>query len=217
MGEDDREDNLRRRGARDWVVLSNEGSVIGRHTTRTSAQSQIGHILESQGVIVERLTASEWLVVNEAGDIVGVHTTRRGAAGQVDEILGRTDSSDGDLANVFFGVNDKPVAYYAHSMETYGTEVESEDIGTLQSLGYEVVNPNDPIFKDSDMEPFLALVRESDIVFTRCTRRRSTTSPSLFSTHDTQPLAGRPHHSATGQAQTTTPRGAAGFVRVVGM
>lgn len=178
-GDEDREDNFRRRGARDWVVLSNEGSVIGRHTTRTSAQSQIGHILESQGVIVERLSASEWIVVNETGDIVGVHTTRRGAAGQVDEILGRTDSSDGDVDNVFFGKNEKPVAYYAHSMETYGTEIESKDIEVLQTLGYEVVNPNDPIFKDADMEPFLELVRASDIVFSR-----GTTSGVNYEVHE---------------------------------
>lgn len=166
--DEDREDNFRRRGPRDWVVVSNEGAIIGRHTTRTSAQSQIGHILESQGVIVERLSATEWIVLNADGEIVGVHTTRRGAASQVDEILGRTDAAGDDVDNVFLAKNEKPVAYYAHSMETYGTEVEEKDIDMLQGLGYEVVNPNDPALAPSeDMEPFLELVRGSDIVFSR--------------------------------------------------
>lgn len=158
-----RRDNFRRRGPRDWTVHSNTGAVIGRHSTRAGAQSQIAHILDEQGVIVERLSASEWIVVNAENDIIGVHTTRRGAAAQVDEILERVDSDD-----AYIGTNDKPVAYYAHPMETYGTEIEEDDLADLKAKGYEVINPNDPALADVEgMEPFLELVRESDVVFAR--------------------------------------------------
>ncbi len=158
-----RRDNFRRRGPRDWVVLSNEGGVIGRHTTRTGAKSQIEHIVESQGVIVERLSASEWIVVNAEGDILAVHETRKAAGAEVNEILGRTDSEDPCIAP-----NEKPVAYYAHPMGTYGSDEEASDIAEIQSQGYEVINPNDPALAESEgMEPFLELVRGADVVFSR--------------------------------------------------
>lgn len=173
-----RRDNFRRRGPRDWVVVSNEGAVIGRHTTRASAQSQIGHILESQGIIVERLSATEWIVVNAEGDIVGVHTTRTGAAGQVDEILGRTDSVD----DPHVAPNTKPIAYYAHPIETYGSDGEAADIAHIKSLGYEVINPNDPALADVDgMDPFLELVRGSDVVF-----KRGETSGVNYEVHEAE-------------------------------
>ena len=173
-----RRDNFRRRGPRDFVVVSNEGTIIGRHRSGAAAERQIGHILESQGVIVERLSATEWIVVNAEGDIVGVHTTRTGAAGQVDEILGRADSIDGPV----LAHNHKPIAYYAHPMETYGSKAEAEDIAKIKALGYEVINPNDPALTDSDgMEPFLELVRSSDVVF-----KRGETSGVSYEVHEAE-------------------------------
>lgn len=38
--------------------------------------------------------------------------------------------------------------YYAHSMSLYNTPQESRDIKLLEDLGFEVVNPNDPMLKD---------------------------------------------------------------------
>lgn len=34
--------------------------------------------------------------------------------------------------------------YYAHTMLSYGSTIEARDIETLETLGFEVVNPNTP-------------------------------------------------------------------------
>lgn len=168
----DKEDNFRRRGPRDYVVTSNEGEIIGRHSTRGGAESQIGHILESQGVIVERLSASEWIVVNAEGDIVGVHTTRSGAGSQVNEILGRSDAAEDPV------MHREKVAYYAHPMGSYGSDQEAEDIGVIEERGYTVVNP--ATMPESDgMETYLEAVRGSDIVF-----KRGETSGVVYEVHE---------------------------------
>lgn len=38
--------------------------------------------------------------------------------------------------------------YYAHCKAIYGTPQEERDIELLESLGFEVVNPNDPIHQE---------------------------------------------------------------------
>lgn len=34
--------------------------------------------------------------------------------------------------------------YYAHPMSLYGSKIEQSDLKTLESLGYEIINPSDP-------------------------------------------------------------------------
>ena len=34
--------------------------------------------------------------------------------------------------------------YYAHNMLQYGSNIEAQDIGTLEILGFEIINPNHP-------------------------------------------------------------------------
>ena len=38
--------------------------------------------------------------------------------------------------------------YYAHSVSIYNTKREDRDLKLLQQLGFEVVNPNDPVHED---------------------------------------------------------------------
>lgn len=66
--------------------------------------------------------------------------------------------------------------YYAHTMISYNSQIESQDVQLLEYLGFEVVNPNSDIIKsnfeeykrkygnDSPMEYFKAVVDECDIV-----------------------------------------------------
>jgi hypothetical protein len=43
----------------------------------------------------------------------------------------------------------KAKVYYAHCMAIYGTPQEDRDIETLEDLGFEVVNPNQPAVRDA--------------------------------------------------------------------
>jgi len=67
--------------------------------------------------------------------------------------------------------NPKPVAYYAHCMLIYNTPIEKDDIELIESLGFKVINPNQPEheagYKSNGMEYFDELVRTSDILFFR--------------------------------------------------
>jgi hypothetical protein len=58
--------------------------------------------------------------------------------------------------------------YYAHPITDYGTSVEQMDIAVLESLGYEVVNPNkaeyDEAYQTVGMMVFLDLVMQCDVV-----------------------------------------------------
>lgn len=58
--------------------------------------------------------------------------------------------------------------YYAHSMSIYNTPQEQRDIDLLESIGFEVVNPNKEIhnqgYKDQGMQYFVELVNECDII-----------------------------------------------------
>jgi hypothetical protein len=59
--------------------------------------------------------------------------------------------------------------YYAHPLTIYGTNQEARDIETLNKLGLDVVNPNDPAIskeyeKSHDFNIFLNLVKSCDLV-----------------------------------------------------
>lgn len=66
--------------------------------------------------------------------------------------------------------------YYAHTMTSYGSTIEEQDLGTLQSLGFEILNPNHPDHqlgceqyadlngKDKIMEYFGNLVMSCDVI-----------------------------------------------------
>lgn len=41
----------------------------------------------------------------------------------------------------------KLVCYYAHPMTTYGSTIETQDVETLEALGFEVINPNSPKYQ----------------------------------------------------------------------
>lgn len=45
----------------------------------------------------------------------------------------------------------KKKIYYAHNMLQYGSNIEAQDIETLEKLGFEVINPNHP---DNEAEYF---------------------------------------------------------------
>lgn len=65
-------------------------------------------------------------------------------------------------------------AYYAHSIALYGSRQEELDISNLETLGFEVVNPNSPkndrIYKNrvkkglDGMAHFLDLVSDCDLL-----------------------------------------------------
>ena len=63
------------------------------------------------------------------------------------------------------------IAYYAHCMEIYGTPQEARDIEIIKSLGFTVLNPNEPQHqagcKGVGMEYFQKLVEESDLLIFR--------------------------------------------------
>ncbi len=55
--------------------------------------------------------------------------------------------------------------YYAHPMSSYGTPQEIEDIQLLETLGFKVINPNDPEYKSNkNMEFFRKLAAGADAV-----------------------------------------------------
>lgn len=67
----------------------------------------------------------------------------------------------------------KLVCYYAHTMLSYNSTIEKQDIELLESLGFNVFNPNQPIYskgcleyskkygKDKVMEYFKTLIKEN--------------------------------------------------------
>ena len=63
--------------------------------------------------------------------------------------------------------------YYAHCINLYGTPQEKRDIATLQSLGFEVVNPNSPEcsegYKRDGMDYFKRFAKECDAIAFRAT------------------------------------------------
>jgi len=71
---------------------------------------------------------------------------------------------------------DKLKCYYAHTMLSYGSTIEEQDIKLLESLGFEVINPNskeiaercskhiEECGKDRVMELFREIVLDCDIV-----------------------------------------------------
>lgn len=58
--------------------------------------------------------------------------------------------------------------YYAHCMSIYGTLQESRDINTLEALGFEVVNPNNPEYQEryklEGMQLFVDLAKNCDCI-----------------------------------------------------
>jgi hypothetical protein len=55
-------------------------------------------------------------------------------------------------------------AYYAHSMSLYNSKQELRDIRALQSMGFEVLNPNDVsyrgMYREFGMEFFYDIIRQ---------------------------------------------------------
>lgn len=70
----------------------------------------------------------------------------------------------------------KPLCYYAHTMLSYDSTIEQQDIQLLERLGFKVVNPNskkikeglkvflDRNTKDKTMDYFKEIVSECDLV-----------------------------------------------------
>ena len=58
--------------------------------------------------------------------------------------------------------------YYAHNMLHYGSNIEHQDIETLQKMGFEVVNPNHPdnekAYKEHGFSIFTDMVDRCDIL-----------------------------------------------------
>jgi len=60
--------------------------------------------------------------------------------------------------------------YYAHPMVFYGSQIEYDDIKTLEMMGFEVLNPNHPNNEEAyhkrnkDFNLFLELVNSCDIL-----------------------------------------------------
>jgi len=49
-------------------------------------------------------------------------------------------------------MNRKLKCYYAHTMVSYGSTIEKQDIETLEELGFEVINPNTPEYQEQCQE-----------------------------------------------------------------
>lgn len=45
-------------------------------------------------------------------------------------------------------MNKKLRCYYAHTMTSYGSTIEQQDVELLESLGFEVINPNQKKYQD---------------------------------------------------------------------
>lgn len=70
----------------------------------------------------------------------------------------------------------KKICYYAHPMLSYDSTVEEADVKLLESLGFEVINPNTQIHrvqlelyiaeygKENVMDYFTAIVRKCDVL-----------------------------------------------------
>jgi hypothetical protein len=63
----------------------------------------------------------------------------------------------------------KKKIYYAHPMIFYGSQIEQQDVRTLEEMGFEVINPNSPGNEEKYLEKeafgfFLDLVRSCDIL-----------------------------------------------------
>ena len=62
-------------------------------------------------------------------------------------------------------------AYYAHCISIYGSPLETDDIEAIDSLGLDVVNPNEPQhdagYTKNGMDYFKNLVRKCDVLFFR--------------------------------------------------
>lgn len=75
-----------------------------------------------------------------------------------------------DTGCLGFEFNNKKKIYYAHCRALYGTQQENRDILLLESLGFDVLNPNNKVHQDSCkafidvMEYFLQLVATCDAV-----------------------------------------------------
>jgi hypothetical protein len=84
--------------------------------------------------------------------------------------IGRTSTKNDSIDQQVGKSNDhKLTCYYAHSQTTYGTPQESEDIRLLESLGFDVVNPNVPQYQGGKgMEFYLKLASNADVVAFRC-------------------------------------------------
>ena len=57
--------------------------------------------------------------------------------------------------------------YYAHCVALYNTKQETRDIATLQALGFEVENPNDPLVEEA-----CKWIREDTERFNRASTRQ---------------------------------------------
>ena len=53
--------------------------------------------------------------------------------------------------------------YYAHTMLSYGSTIEAQDIKTLEELGFEVVNPNTEEIK-AGMEEYVFNYGKADVM-----------------------------------------------------
>lgn len=66
--------------------------------------------------------------------------------------------------------------YYAHTMVSYGSTIEEQDINLLKFLGFEVINPSDPKIskecdeyiesfgKDNVMKYFENIINDCDVI-----------------------------------------------------
>lgn len=62
------------------------------------------------------------------------------------------------------------LAYYAHPIMWYGTAEEAQDIATIETMGFECVNPSDAEYQESngrDMGRWVALAISCDVCFFR--------------------------------------------------
>lgn len=85
-------------------------------------------------------------------------------------------SKSGKTAKLKKEVKMKQICYYAHTMTSYGSTIEQQDVELLQNLGFEVVNPNTPNIqaecddfiktngREHVMDYFKSLVENCDLV-----------------------------------------------------
>ena len=62
-------------------------------------------------------------------------------------------------------MNIKIKCYYAHSMLSYGSTIEKQDVDLLTKLGFEVINPNQPEIELAVQEYIIVFGRENCMNF----------------------------------------------------
>lgn len=122
-------------------------------------------------IIQQRAKDTEWADTNIRGfDLTDMLRQLEAASGPTSEKWHSIEVEGTEFTCEWlvytFRIVSKNVCYYAHSLSLYGTPQEERDLALIKSLGFQVLNPNDPDkrayydeqYKIKKMDFFLELV-----------------------------------------------------------